>query len=210
VAVDGPIECIEPLAEEPRAQLLARPDPSRLLDQRDQEVELRPRDGHRRTAPPGLPRSEVHLQVEEAHPAGLPGTALLQPLHPPDQSAHARHHLARLERFQHVVIGPQLEAGDPINDVIAGGQHDHASPRAVPPQRTEQVKARETGEHDIEDQDVRRFGPRQAESLLAVTAADHGVPLAGHVRTQDVDDVGLVIHDQYLSPHVRHDIGAAG
>ena len=68
-----------------------------------------------------LARRRVDRQVEVAEDVGRRRGSL----EATQDSADTGDQLARLERLDDIVVGAELEARDPVDDVVAGGEHDH-------------------------------------------------------------------------------------
>ena len=67
--------------------------------------------------------------------------------------AHPADQLLRAEGLDHVIVGAQLEAGDTVGLIAAGGEQDDGHVGAVA-QEAGEGKAVHTGEHDVEDDQV--------------------------------------------------------
>ena len=62
-------------------------------------------------------------------------------------------HLAGAERLDHVVVGAQLEADDPVRLLAAGGEHDDRN-LGGPAELAADVEARPVGQHHVEEHQV--------------------------------------------------------
>ena len=82
---------------------------------------------------------------------------------PAQDSAHPRHHFARRERLQDVIVRPHLQADDAVGLLVAAGQHDHRDVRARP-QAAQEVEAASVGQNEVEDDEI---GPGDALLGLA-------------------------------------------
>ena len=138
VAVDRPVERIERLPEELLADLLPRPDPAGLSDESGQEVELGPRQRQESAAPASLAESSSPPTRSKWVRIG-PSDG---PLEPAQHGADPGDEFPRLERLDDVVVGTELEPGHPVDDVVAGREHDHRDRRAGRPERAEDVETR--------------------------------------------------------------------
>ena len=108
---------------------------------------------------------------------------------------HARHELARGERLDHVVVGAELEADDPVDLLTARGQHDDRNVGLGPDQAAE-VSSVPVGEHHVQQDQV---GRRCAPGLggLLDRSRDLGVEaLPSQVLGERLGDRLLVLDDQ--------------
>ena len=115
---------------------------------------------------------------------------------PAQHGSHARDELARLEGLGHVVISADLEAGDPVDDVVARGEQDDRRPPAGRAQLAQDVEPGAAWEHDVEDDQVGLVVESRSEGGVAVRGIPDLVSFAGEVGPHDLADVGLVVDDQ--------------
>lgn len=59
----------------------------------------------------------------------------------PQQSVQTGRQFAQVEGFEQVVVGPGLQAIDPVGDRIAGGEHQHGQGHALLAQAAQQFEA---------------------------------------------------------------------
>src|SRR5262245_45527279 len=96
-----------------------------MLREREQQGELIAGERPRRTVKTHLAGAAVDLESSIAQQVWL-GSA---PASAQDR-AQPRQQLARLEWLRQIIVGPHLEAYDPVHGVAAGGQHEDGAVRA--------------------------------------------------------------------------------
>jgi hypothetical protein len=179
--------------------LLPRQHPPAALDERAQQLEVAARERHVGATDRDPHRREVHRETSHAHErrrgADLTGRAA-------DERLKASEQLARRERLDQVVVGPELEAQHAVALLGAGGHHDDGDARPSPqgPADVETVSARE---HDIEDHHLER----------ALRLLGNGALAVAHVRDHDgsvlevlLREAGeaIVVLDEERADHGRH------
>ena len=112
--------------------------------------------------------------------------------------------LGRVERLDEVVVGAGLETADLLLHLALGGEHDDRDVGGLallgPDLRRDLVPV-ELGQRDVEEDEVRRLGAPQAESLGAVGRDDDLVPLLLERVLQESLDVLVVVDDEDLGRH---------
>ena len=104
-----------------------------IADQHPQQIELHAGQRHLPAVRVDEPaRVQVELEPPDPHPvggrraaSGCAGWTSPGPRCPPQHRADARQQLAQLERLDHVVVGTDLEADDPVDRVAHRRDHDH-------------------------------------------------------------------------------------
>ena len=119
-----------------------------------------------------------------------------------EQRAHPRDQLLQGERLHEVVVGPGLEPGDAIRDLVARGQHQDRELAAVGPQPPRQLEPVEPRHQDVDDREVDRVRVRAQlqQRLLAVDGQLDVVSLHGKRAAQRVAHGLLVIDNQDRHP----------
>jgi hypothetical protein len=123
----------------------------------------------------GIEQGEAALVVDrplqlllDAGVAGQAGERRQGPhrLGPAQHAAHPGQQLAMVVRLEHVVVGAGVQA---LHDVGHGGQHDdaHVGRGQLAPQHPDDLEAVDAGQHHVAQEQVRRFGPGQLQTLLA-------------------------------------------
>ena len=137
MGVDRPLIGLERHPVQYLEQLGAGEDPTGLARHGRQQLELR--------------RSRLHYPPtdRQAHPRNVERqfprvndlrSRLSIPLRPPQHGPHARYQLLGAERLDHVVVGTQLEAYQPVTLLTACRQDDDRR-AGLPPQGTQHIQA---------------------------------------------------------------------
>ena len=115
---------------------------------------------------------------------------------PPKLGPNAGHQLARAERLDDVVVGPQVEADDLVRVAAARGEQDdrHIAVLAQPAADLQPVEA---GQHDVEQDEVEAVRSRAAARALGPSAASVDT-MAARARGTGAAaaDLGVVVDDQ--------------
>ena len=101
----------------------------------------------------------------------------------------------QLHGFRQIVVGADLEADHPVDQVAGAGQHD--DPGIEPgTQRARELEAVRTRKPDVENEEVRHRATRQQRvELAAVPGGDHLVAVQAEEVRQHLADVPLVVDD---------------
>ncbi len=145
------------------------------------------------------------IQLELAHAQHGGGGAGVSP----QQRAHPRQQLRKGERLDQVVVGPVVEAGHPILERVAGGEHEHPGTGLdvmIGPDLAAHLPAVDARHGHVQAHQVvlvdgqllERLGPRSRHvDRVAVTAQAPGHGLG---------QVGFVVDDQ--DPHLENVLAA--
>ncbi len=117
-----------------------------------------------------------------------------------------------MERLDEVVVRTGAQAADLLLDLALGGEHDDRHVRGAALLAADlgrHLVAVELGQHDVEQDQVRRFGAPQAESLSPITGDDDVVALLLQRVLQQSLDIRVVIDDEDLGRH-QSSMGVAG
>ena len=166
-----------------------------VLAEHPQDVEL---NGRQEQGPlvestlVGLPVDDQPGKVDDVPDVGL---GLVVPGGPPELGLDPGHQLQRIEGLGHIVVGPDGQAGDLVQVLHLGGEHDHREmvPLPDPPAEGEAVHA---GHHHVQDCQVQRRFPDAGQRLPAVVELIDGVALVGQIQLHQVGDLLFVVHDQ--------------
>ena len=126
-------------------------------------------------------------------------------LRAPQDGAHPRQQLARVERLGQVVVGAELEPDDLVDVVALGGEHDDRRVGALG-QRADaaaDLEPVDAGEHDVEQHHVEVALLQRGQPALPV-AGDGDVDLVlteilGHERSE----LGVVVDEERGGPLVH-------
>ena len=125
-------------------------------------------------AEPGAPGEDVHPEVADPED----GASLL--VRSAGQRSHPGEQLFEGEGLGQVVVRPGLKGPDFVLDLVAGRQHQDGQVGTLGADPGKGLVAVETGQHDVEQDDVDRLGRRQAGAVLAAVRRTG----AGTVRAQ--------------------------
>ena len=171
-----------------------------LAHEEHQEVVLPGGQGQRALAQHDRVRAQVDDEVavlDDAQrwwvgQAPAPGAAQ----HRPDPQGQ----LAGAEWLGDVIVGTGLEADHPIGLLAQRGQH-HDGDGPLRAQSPAHFQAVDAGQHQVQDDQVRRLGGDPAQSLVAVANAFHMVPIARQVTPDDISQGRVIIdHDDASRP----------
>jgi hypothetical protein len=180
-------------------QLVPRQDHARLPAERLEESELLGAKCDRAVADKDFMTRRVDAQVPNAQhsaAAGHAGSAS-------EDGAHARHKLARIERFGEVVIHARVEARDPLGVLRARGERDHRCVRACPQlaQKIDPVRVRkpevehdQCGLHFVEKSARSRAGRRVLDDVARVAQVQRDQLRDRRVVLDDDDPRGSAHH----------------
>ena len=73
--------------------------------------------------------------------------------------------------LDHVVVGAGLQADQTIFLLATCGQHDHARMITAAPSPAQHLQSRQTGQHDVQDHDVRADPLPELRGLATIAAA---------------------------------------
>ena len=107
------------------------------------------------------------------------------------------------ERLGDVVVGAHLEAGDLVDLVPLGGQHDdrHLAAGAKPPAHLDPIQLRE---HDVEDDQIETLFAETIQGFLPIHGPHHLITfLAERVGEKRLHGL-LIVHEQDPRLSSRH------
>ena len=157
-------------------------------------------------SPPRLDEPGRRVELDVREPEHL---AFLRP-EPPKQRAQPGQQLVERERLDDVVVGARVEAGDPVGDLVARGQHQDGQRVAGPAKAPAGLEPVQPRHRDVEDDRVDAVAAQSVERLLAVAGQLDVVALQLEGTAERVPDGGLVVDDENLhTVIVRTDVRGA-
>jgi hypothetical protein len=162
-------------------------------DQEGQQVELAHGQRHRPAGDRDLAGGRVDLDVTGAKRRRR--TMAVAGQGPAQHAADAGDQLAGAERLDHVVVGAQLQADDPVRLVALGGQHDDRG-RGLGADLAAHLQAVHARQHQIQHDQVRNAGAEGRQRGRAVGGRLDAVALPFQVVLDDLADGRLVVDDQ--------------
>jgi hypothetical protein len=107
-----------------------------------------------------------------------------------------------------VIVGACVEPTHAVLGRPFRGQEDHGRVSSGP-DRAEHVQTVEAGEHDVEEDDVRRCFTVEPNCFDSVARDHHVGALVGEPELDDLDDRRIVLYQQHLK-WSRHDCLRSG
>src|SRR3954452_3817402 len=129
-------------------QLEAGEDLARVAHEGLEQGELAPGQGQLGLAAPHPVAGRVQAQVADLEDGG-PGRR-----GPAHERPDAGQQLVERERLDQVVVGPAVQAADPVLDAVAGGEHQRGRPHPLLAQLPADVEADDPRQHEVEEDDV--------------------------------------------------------
>ena len=114
----------------------------------------------------------------------------------------AGHQLARAEGLGHIVVATDLETDDAVDLFVPRRQEQDRDFGGLA-QLAADLQPVELRHIDVEHDQIRAFACEQRQSLGAVPRDAGLQPRLVEREVNDVPDVRIVIHDQYLARHDR-------
>ena len=130
-------------------------------------------------------------------------------LGPPEHGPDAGDELLGAERLDHVVVGAELEARDPVRLVAAGGEDDDGD-GGVAADGAHDVEPVDPRQAEVEDERVRPPGAERGDRRGAVGRGEDGEPGVFEVVADEPGDLGLVLDDEDRAHVVLRDDEDAG
>src|SRR5574343_1296159 len=119
----------------------------------------------------------------------------------PGQRPDAGFEFGQLERFDHVVVGAEVEALDAVAGAVERGQDQHRQLRVARPQALENLQAGEFGQTEIEDQQIVGSRRQCRIGLQSVRRPIHRVSPVAERAGKAIGDDAVVFSDK--DAHIR-------
>ena len=171
-------------------ELVAREDGPGPLEQRVQQRELTRRELRTLALHQHFAGGDVQLDV------GAADDGVGRAVAPPDDGAHARQQFAKLVGLDQVVVGADVQAGDPVVQAVAGGEHQHRRVVALAARLAQDLDAIALGQAQIEQH---AGVAAVAEGALRQQAVLHPIDrpaVAAQCLLQALADHLVVFHQQ--------------
>ena len=114
---------------------------------------------------------------------------------PAQDGSNSRHQLPRAERLGDVVVRADLQPEDPVEFVVAGGQHQDRH-RGFAAQRPGHVQAVHAGQAEVQHEHVRLSGARRLQGRGSVRGGQHREAGMLEVVASKLDDARFVVDDE--------------
>ena len=109
----------------------------------------------------------------------------------------AGHHFLGVKGLDHVIVGAQLQAQHLVKGLALGGQHHHGGVAQLADAAAD-LEAVHPGHHDVQQHHVGLELVELFKALFAVVGRRDLIALLGQVEPQQLADVGIVVHNEYL------------
>ena len=189
---DGATEGIGVLVPHPLEELLGADDGAVGAEQDFQEPELLAVERDRRARPADPPAGPVEDEVSPHGDRGVGGTSARR-------GVDTGHELLEGEGLGQIVVGPQIEALDPVMDRGGRRQHEDACLGGCPHQRGTHGIAVHLGEVAVEDDDVVAGHEGLFDTAGTVVGHVGPDPLVAQSLADVVGEIDLILDDEY--PH---------
>ena len=113
-----------------------------------------------------------------------------------EDGLHPGQDLLHLKGLGDVVVGTHLEAGDLVDGLALGGEHDDGHLGRLTDGAAD-APAVETGEHQVQQHQIRLGGAEELQTLVAVGGGDDPIALFLQIEPQELRNVGIVLHDEH-------------
>ena len=112
------------------------------------------------------------------------------------QRLQASDHLREGERLGQVVVAAGIEACQPIDQRVAGGQEEHRRLHALRSQRLAEVASVGIGKTDVDHEQIRRRLLHLRDQLTAAGDRLRAEALLVEAALEDVTQLGVVLGDE--------------
>jgi hypothetical protein len=109
--------------------------------------------------------------------------------------ADARHQLARIEGFAQVIVGPELQAHDPVDVVPARREHQDRG-FVGRSQFAQHVEAADARQHHVENQDLEIVRLQLFQRLASVVHALHVEVLGVQILGEHLTEFAVIVDQQ--------------
>ena len=158
-----------------------------------QQAELSGREFHIDATPAHLVRALVKFEVGEAEHTivvRIDADATEDGLYPGD-------HLGQGEWLGDIVVPTDRQTGQLVRQRVAGGDEQDRNVDAIRPQSASDLESVQSGQHHVEDDEIRRIVLGQGEGIPAGRSLVYFESLVAKARGQRIDDGRFVIDDEY-------------
>jgi hypothetical protein len=209
VDVDGAGVAVEALAPDVVEEVVAGEDDAGVGGEGGEEVELFGAEGDLCTGDEEAAGVEVEVEVAEVDLAGGMGRWSDGARDAAEDGADADDEFLGVEGFGQVIVGAEFETFDFVAVVVEGGEHDDGDVGGGT-EAAADAAAVETGEHEVEDDEVDGGGVcfEGVEGGGAVVDDPDVVSIAAEIELDEFGD-GAVVFDDEDSGHGVPRIGGA-
>jgi hypothetical protein len=111
----------------------------------------------------------------------------------------ALEHLVAVERFDEVIVGADLQTGEPVFHIAAAGDQDHSDVRGAldAAQGLADLPAAALRHHHVEEDDVRKLGLGQRQRFLAVAGEQDFAVERAEVHPQQMSNFLIIVGNEH-------------
>jgi hypothetical protein len=139
-----------------------------MTEQVLEELEFAGRQLDRPSGPRDSSRDEVHIEITYAQTQGFHAAATAQ------QCSNARDEFSESERFDEIVVGAAVQAGNSIFQCVARSQQKDCCLDAMLADAGQDLKAVAARQHDVENDDIELFrvdAEKASSPVCAITGS---------------------------------------
>jgi hypothetical protein len=155
-----------------------------------EQRELPRRKADLSSGPPNPQRCRIELEIADLD---LRGTVFETT---PAQGPDARPELGHAEWLREVIIGPLIQAGDAIVDVVQGGQDQDRAAETRTAENSTDGEAIQSRKNDVKDHEVVGVCPGPGKRQRAIADRVDSVAISHQNALDGVRDGYLILHDQ--------------
>jgi hypothetical protein len=123
------------------------------------------------------------------------GTTTTIPVAPAQDGADTGQQFAHTKGFGEVIIGAEFKAGNPVDFVLAGGEHDDGDGAFFAQHATDR-KAVEARQHYIQHYNVGFVLSRQLEGGDTIACTNHRIAFTFEIIAKRFCERGIVFYEQ--------------
>src|SRR5579883_1960074 len=113
-----------------------------------------------------------------------------------EHSPCPRHQLAERKRFGQIIVGPEIQSGHAVIDLVFRGQHDDRHITTAP-ELTCDLQTIEARQHDIQNNDIGLPLESHLHSFRSGGRLKYFKTLVGKTHLEKISNLWLVIDNQY-------------
>ena len=107
--------------------------------------------------------------------------------------AQARFDLAQIIGFDDIIVGPRIQTGDAIRDLVAGGGDENRNLTALPAQIAQKVQPRPVGQRQIQQHGVEIGDAQRAAGGVQIGHMIDGMALALQKSLHGIGNIGVIL-----------------
>src|SRR4030042_1238284 len=112
-------------------------------------------------------------------------------------SSHPRYQLLRIKGFGNIIVCTYFQTNYFICILVTGSKHNNGDVR-LSPQRSTDIPSRYFRQHQVENNQIGDFSSGHVQGCLTFVGYDDLVTFLFEIGFQNINNLLLVIYDQYL------------